>query len=97
MDLAQQTESGVLLRLSVQPRARRDEVLGVHGDRIRVRLTSPPVDNAANKSLTQFIAARLGVRRAQVSVVSVLCNRRKSVLVEGVELDAVKREFQLPG
>lgn len=50
------------LRLRVQPRASRTEVVGLRGDEIRVRIAAPPVDGAANDMLVRFLAERLGCR-----------------------------------
>jgi len=68
----------------VQPRARRTEVAGLHGDAVKVRLAAPPVEGAANEELVRFVAERLGVARAAVRVASGAASRRKVVEVDGV-------------
>jgi len=45
------------------------KVAGLHGDSLKLRLASPPVDGKANECLIAFLALRLGVKRAQVSIV----------------------------
>ena len=86
------TATGVLLRLRVQPRASREEVTGVAGDAIRLRLTALPVDGVANEALTRFLAARLGVPRSAVELVSGRTGRTKVVTVSGVTVEeAAKR------
>ena len=77
------TPTGVRLRLRVQPRATREEIVGIAGDAIRVRLTAPPVDGAANEALIRFLALRLEVPRSAVELVSGLTGRAKLVDVEG--------------
>ena len=77
------------MRLRVQPRASRDEVAGVAGDAIRVRLTAPPVDGAANEALVRFLAARLEVPRSAVTLVSGHTGRTKVVAVDGVSAEEV--------
>lgn len=69
----------------VQPRASRSEVIGRHGDAIRIRLQAPPVDGAANEELVRFIAERVGVPRGRVTIVAGHQARRKLVAIEGVE------------
>lgn len=59
----------LILNLHVQPRASRDEIAGAHGDRLRVRITAPPVEGAANAHLIEFISRVFGVRRQQVILV----------------------------
>jgi uncharacterized protein len=82
---------GVRLRLRVQPRASRNEVVGVYGDALRVRLTAPPVDGAANEALIRFLAERLGVSRAAVRLVSGASSRAKVVEVSGLGAAEVRR------
>lgn len=72
---------GVTIRIQAQPGAKRTEVAGLYGDCIKVRLASPPVDGKANECLIEFLAERLGVRRAEVTITRGLSSRRKSVLV----------------
>jgi len=78
------------LTLHVQPRARRTEVAGLHGDAVKVRLAAPPVDGAANAELVRFVAECLGVPRAAVRVVAGPAARRKVVEVDGVAAGAAR-------
>jgi uncharacterized protein (TIGR00251 family) len=73
----------LVLRLQVQPRARADAIVGPHGDRLRVRITAPPVDGAANAHLQAFLAALCGVPRAQVEVSAGTGSRAKTVRITG--------------
>jgi uncharacterized protein (TIGR00251 family) len=68
----------------VVARARRTEVVGPHGDAIRIRLAAPPVDGAANDELVRFLAERLGVARRAVAITAGAAARRKIVTIEGV-------------
>jgi uncharacterized protein (TIGR00251 family) len=77
----------VLLRLRVQPRASREEIVGVAGDAIRVRLTAPPVDGMANDALVRFLAVLLRVPRSSVELVSGQTGRTKLVAVTGVSVE----------
>ncbi len=75
---------GVLLDLHVQPRASRNEVVGVQGDALKVRLTSPPVDGAANRLCIDFFSGLIGVPKKDVLLVSGDRSRRKRLLLRGV-------------
>jgi uncharacterized protein len=68
----------------VQPRASANQIAGLHDGVLKVRLTAPPVEGAANAALVAFIAQALGVPRRQVSVVAGSTGRRKTLQVEGV-------------
>ena len=48
--------AAVVLDLRVQPGAKRTEVAGMHGERVKIRLAAPPVDGAANDELVRFLA-----------------------------------------
>ena len=87
--------AGVLLRLRIQPTASRDEVTGVMGDSIKVRLAAPPVDGAANEALVDLLASRLRVPRSAVELVSGRQGRIKLVSVKGLSVDeAAQRLLQ---
>lgn len=60
----------LLLAVRLQPRASRDEIVGPHGDTLKVRITAPPVDGQANAHLIKFLADAFGVPRGQVTLVS---------------------------
>ena len=78
-----QREGVITLALRVQPRASRDEITGLHGDSLKVRITAPPVDGAANEHLLRFIARLFGVAPAQVRLLRGETGRDKLVAVSG--------------
>ncbi|NIA14888.1 MAG: hypothetical protein GWP08_12490 [Nitrospiraceae bacterium] len=82
-------EGRVLLRVRVQPRASRDAIRLESDGRIRVTLMAPPVEGAANKALTAFIAKRLGIAKRQVTLVQGGHSREKTLSVEGVGAEEV--------
>lgn len=84
---------GVLIRLLVQPRASRNEVVGVHGEELKVRLTSPPVEGAANRLCCEFVAKRLGVAKGMVDLVAGETSRHKRLLVRGVDAETVLHQL----
>jgi uncharacterized protein (TIGR00251 family) len=75
----------------VQPRASRSEIVGLHGDALKVRLAAPPVDGAANVALVELLAEALGVPRRCVRVVSGATSRGKVVEVAGVNVENILR------
>ncbi len=68
----------------VQPRASKTEVVGRHGNAIKIRVKAPPVNGAANEELIRFLAKRFKVSRKSVEVVSGLSSRHKQIAIEGV-------------
>lgn len=71
----------LLLDVQVQPRASRDHIAGPHGDRLRVRITAPPIEGKANEHLMAFIAKQCSVAKRDVALVSGATGRRKRVRV----------------
>lgn len=87
----EEAPGGVYLRVRVQPRASKDRVDGVYGGALKVRLSSPPVEGAANKALVEFISKLLGVKKSSVFIDSGEKSKDKRVGVEGLsprEVDA---------
>ena len=77
-----ETAQGVTLAIRVQPRASRDEIVaGADADQLRVRITAPPVDSAANKALLKFIAKSLGLPPRTVTLIRIDKNRSKALLI----------------
>jgi uncharacterized protein (TIGR00251 family) len=81
---------GVTLRLHIQPGAKKTEVVGMHGEALKIRLAAPPVDGKANACLIAFLAAQLGVARSAVRLVSGESSRAKRVHVGGLAATAAK-------
>jgi uncharacterized protein (TIGR00251 family) len=72
------------ISIRLQPRARRNEVVGERAGAVVIRLTAPPVDGKANAALCTFVARAAGVPPSRVSVVRGQTSRDKVVRVEGI-------------
>jgi len=81
----------VRLTVRVQPRARSNAIAGTFGNSLKVRLTAPPVDGAANDALIALLATSLGVPRSAVNIVAGTTARDKIVGIRGVSVEAVRR------
>jgi len=75
----------------VVPRASRAVVGPLVGDRVRVAVTAPPVDGAANAAVIEALAEAFGVRRAAVTIVRGERGRRKTVRIDGATAQALER------
>jgi uncharacterized protein len=84
------TARGVSLRIRVQPRASSNAVVGVHGDALKVRLTAPPVEGAANEALIELLKSTFGIPARAITIVSGATSRAKVVELEGVTEDRVR-------
>jgi uncharacterized protein len=74
-----------LLRVRLQPRARRDEIAGERAGAVLVRVTAPPVDGKANDALRRLVAGAAGVAPSKVTIVRGHTSRDKVLEVEGVD------------
>ena len=90
-DAIRESGGALLVDVKVVPRASRDRVGPRVGDRIKVQLTAPPVDGAANEALRGVLAKALDVPRAAVSIVRGETSRSKTVRVEGGSRAALER------
>ncbi len=81
-------DGGIQFGIIVQPRASRNEIVGLQGDRLKIRLTSPPVDGAANKSCLKLLAKIFGIPTSQVTLVNGQSGRNKTIHIEGLSREA---------
>lgn len=88
-DWLQQRPDGVVISLYVQPRASRTEIVGEQSGALKIRLTSPPVDGAANKLCCEFLAKRCAVPKRAVTLLSGETSRHKRLLIAGGDASAV--------
>jgi uncharacterized protein (TIGR00251 family) len=93
--MAAMSDESALLRVRVQPRARRDEVVGERAGAVVIRLVAPPVDGKANAALCAFVAEAAGVPRSRVELVRGATSRDKVVRVLGVAEADLRRALGL--
>jgi len=72
---------GIVFKIFVQPRSSKNTITGIHGDALKIKLTAPPVDNAANKMCVQFLAKCLGVSKSSLEIMSGHAGRNKQILL----------------
>ena len=88
-------EGGVLtFDILVQPRSSRPRLGPLHGDRLKVAVSAPPVDGEANTAVVELIARTLGVARSAVTVTTGLASRRKTVRVTGASRATLEAAIQ---
>jgi uncharacterized protein len=79
----------------LQPRARRDEVVGEREGAVVIRVTAPPVDGRANEALCRLVAKKAGVAPSRVTVIRGHAARDKTLEVEGVDEAALRAALGL--
>jgi uncharacterized protein len=87
-----ETGLGLEVRLHVLPRAKRSELAGVHNGALKLKVTAPPVDDAANRAIIDFFSGLLGVSKSSLSIPTGAKSRDKTLQIKGL---ALSRFFEL--
>jgi len=77
----QKHSSGLVFKVHVQPGASRNQVSGLHGDALKLKLTAPPVEGKANKACIGILAEALGIPKTSIEIVSGHTSRKKNIRI----------------
>lgn len=86
-------DDGVTLAIRVQPRASSDGIAGTHGDALKVRVTAPPVDAAANEAVVALFARTIGCPPSAVQILRGHASRSKVLFIRGATADDIARRL----
>ena len=84
---------GVVFKVLVQPRSSQNMLVGLYNDALKVKLTAPPVNNAANRMMIQFLAKALSVPKSSLEIVSGHNSRKKQVLLHSSRAKISEEEY----
>jgi uncharacterized protein (TIGR00251 family) len=90
-----ETSAGVSFTIRVQPRAKKNAIVGELGDALKIALTAPPVEGRANEACIEFLANLLEVARSSVSIASGESSRRKVIRVAGLSARELRKRLGL--
>jgi uncharacterized protein (TIGR00251 family) len=79
-------DTGFVIRLHVLPRARRCEIAGIHNGALKVKVTAPPVDDAANHAIVQFLSKLLGLSKSSLQILAGSKSRDKILHIKGLSI-----------
>ena len=96
MAAIEEKDGSLYLHLRVQPKASRNAIRLEADGQLRVALTAPPLDGAANKALIAFLAKTLGVPKGSISLVRGEKSREKSLRILGAGAGHVRAVLGLP-
>jgi len=85
---------GVWLSIKLQPRASANEIGEAMGNELRVKVTAPPVDSAANEALVRFLAETLDCARNRVELVRGQTSRHKVIRLHGITAEDVLKKLR---
>ena len=77
-------KNGIRLSAIIQPRSSNNKVTGVYNNALKIHLTSPPVDGAANKACIRFFSKMLGISPSEISIIQGFNSRNKTIEVIGL-------------
>lgn len=89
-----ESKRGLTLAVHVVPRAAHNEIVGIHGNALRIRLNAPPVEGAANAALVAFLAQVLGIPTRQIELVSGRTSKHKILAISGLTKEAILTKLQ---
>jgi len=87
----------VSLEVHIQPNARRTQIVGRHGERLKIKVAAPPIDGKANLELCRFLAKAFAIPKSHVAIASGQHSRQKRIALRGVTKAALERVADQPG
>ena len=90
----QKNPQGLVFKILVQPRSSKNMLAGLHDDALKIKLTAPPVNNAANRMSIKFLAKALGVPQSSLEIVSGHTSRNKQVLLHSDRPNISEKEYR---
>lgn len=85
---------GAVIKVKVQPRASQNRIAGILGDAVKVAVTAPPVDGAANSACIGFLAKLLDIPQSRLEIISGHSGRTKLIKVFGLKSEAIREKLK---
>jgi uncharacterized protein (TIGR00251 family) len=79
------TKDGITIEVKVEPRSSQAEIRGVMGSVLKVKLTSAPVDGAANRQLIELLSKEFGITKSSIKIVKGETSKNKVIKIEGID------------
>jgi uncharacterized protein len=84
-------DEALIFNVRVVPRASRSEIVGAHDGALKVRISAPPVDGAANAELVRLLAKTFGIAKSEVEITGGHASKNKQVKLNGVAADRFRK------
>ena len=92
MNWAQKTKDGIVIKIHVVPNSSKTQIIGEHGDRLKIKIKAPPVDGKANEEVIDFLCEKLGIKKNQAELVAGQTSKSKNILLKIENIDLKKLE-----
>jgi uncharacterized protein (TIGR00251 family) len=87
--------SGTYIAIKVQPRASKNEIGPALGNELKVKVTAPPVDAAANEALVELFAEKLDCAKSKVQIAKGQTSRHKLIFVAGMSTANISAKLKV--
>jgi len=74
----------ILLKIYLQPKSYKNEVVGPYRDGIKVKVTAPPIEGKANEALIRFLTKEFGIPLSSMTIFKGLRSREKTLRISGI-------------
>ena len=85
-----ENKNGLTLNIYVVPRSSKSEIIGIYNDSLKIKLKSPPVDNAANEELVRFLTLKLKIPKSNIEIIKGQNQKKKIISISGCHLNDIK-------
>ena len=86
-----ENKNNLTLNIYVVPCSSKSEIVGIYNDSLKIKLKSPPVDNAANEELVRFLSKKLEISKRSIEIISGHKQKKKVIKVNGLDLSKFKK------
>ena len=90
-DFITETQDGTIVKAAIHPRASKTQIVGLHGNTVKIKVTAPPVGGAANEACCRFLAKQLGINPSHVTILTGATSRTKKIKIQGLTSRQVRR------
>jgi TIGR00251 family protein len=84
---------GVKLHLFIQPKSSKNEIVGIHDGKLKIKITAPPVDGKANAELVEFLSDILDIPKRQIEITKGDTGRNKTVIITGISQEIIEQKI----
>ncbi len=95
MTIVEDKKGDLILNVLIQPRSSKAEIVGLHGETLKIRLTSPPVEGAANEQCRSLLSKVLKIPKKNIEIVSGLKSRIKKLKITNISRSDAEKALKL--
>lgn len=95
MNWLQKTKDGFVIKIHIVPNSSKTQIVGQHGDKLKIKIKAPPVDGKANEEIIQFFCKKFGLKKNQAELVTGHTSKSKNILLRIEDFDLKKLEINI--